>query len=522
MIDCAQQGKNSRKLIKQDNSIWGSTLQVTAVMLIIKALGVVKKTVIAAVCGATAETDAFFIASEVILALCTVFFSSISISLLSMHTNRLLKEGRESSNSLINAVLRVFIPIAVVLSVVFAVFSSTISRILAPTYEGIQLQELARYIQILAIIFVFSCYYLIINVVLETDKRFLPGKGQAFLQNLFVIIAAVAFYPRMGISALLWAFVFAGMLQCFQITWSARHSFRFQWDFSSEKESIKKLLILAGPLLIGNAIYEFNDIVDKQISSGLEHGGVSILSYGASINEIVTTLIVGSLSVVMFSHYATWVAEGKEECVAVNLRQSLECLFAIIMPVMIMCLVAGDTIVGVLYGRGNFGIEAIRKTNGVVMGYAVGFFFQAARANIVKVYYAFQDTKTPMLNGAISVCANIILSIVLSRFLGTAGIALATSIAMLISVVLLLQPLRKYIPLFSFKSSIFEYGKVILASSLVGITSFFLRMILDINIYASFFIIGFYVVMLYVGLTVFFRVQCVMKVLNKIRNMVKK
>lgn len=85
---------------------------------------------------------------------------------------------------------------------------------------------------------------------------------------------------------------------------------------------------------------------------------------------------------------------------------------------MVMCFVGGDLIVGVLYGRGSFSTEAISRTNGVVIGYAAGFFFQAARATIVKVYYAFQDTKTPMINGAISVGVNVVLSITLSKFLG--------------------------------------------------------------------------------------------------------
>ena len=91
--------------MSKKKGIIGSTLQLTIAVLFIKVLGLAKKSIIAAVCGATAETDAFFIASEVIVALCTVFFSSISISLLSMHTNRLLKEGRDASNNLINAVL---------------------------------------------------------------------------------------------------------------------------------------------------------------------------------------------------------------------------------------------------------------------------------------------------------------------------------------------------------------------------------------------------------------------------------
>ena len=507
---------------KKENSIVNSTLQLTIMVLFIKVLGLAKKSIIAAVCGATAETDAFFIASEVIVALCAVFFSSISISLLSMHTQRLFDEGRKASNNLINVVLRVFIPISAVIALLFVLFSDNISKLLAPSYEGTQLRDLSNYVKIMAVMFVFSCYYLIINVVLETDKKFLPGKGQALFQNLFVILAALFFYPRIGVSALLWAFVFAGVAQCIQITWNSRKIFRFQRKVSGEKDSIKKLVYLAGPLLVGNAIYEINDIVDKQISSGLGHGGVSVLSYGASINEIVTTMIITSLSTVLFSHYATWIAEGKIKQVGENLKQSLEYLLVIIMPIMVMCFVAGDTIVGILYGRGNFGAEAIKETYGVVMGYAAGFFFQAVRATVVRVYYAFQNTKTPMINGAISVGANVILSVVLSRFIGAAGIALATSIAMLLVTVLLLPGVYKLIPGFSLKSCGRDYAKILLASGIVWITAYMLRQLLNTGVYLSFFIMGCYIVCSYIILVLVFKVTSVKDAASKLKALVRR
>lgn len=144
------------------------------------------------------------------------------------------------------------------------------------------------------------------------------------------------------------------------------------------------------------------DDVDNDVLFVVAHKGIGK-------TQILTSLIVTSLSTVLFSHYATWIAEGKTKQVGDNLKQSLEYLLVIIMPIMIMCFVAGDTIVEILYGRGSFDAKAITRTSGVVMGYAAGFFFQASRATIVKVYYAFQDTKTPMLNGALSVCVNVML-----------------------------------------------------------------------------------------------------------------
>ena len=498
-----------------------STLQVSAALLFIKILGVLKQALIAAICGATAETDAYFVATGVTVALCSVLFSSVSISLLSMHTERLISRGRESSNNLINAVLRVFLPISIGIALFFAVCAPIVAKFLAPSYQGNQLQTLSNDIRIMSVMFVFTCYYMIVNVVLETDKRFLPGKGQSFLQNMFICIAAIAFYPRFGMPALIYAFLLAGVVQCTQITWNARHEFHFVRRVDSERDAVRKLLQLALPLLVGNAIYEINDIIDKRIATGLGHGNVSYLSYGASINEIVTTLIIQSVSTVLFSHYATWVAEGEHEKVGDNLKKSIEYLIVLIMPVMVMCFVCGDCIVDILYGRGNFDSSAVNMTTGVVFGYAAGFLFQATRANLVRVYYAFQNTKTPMINGAISIAVNVTLSILLSKVIGVGGIALATSIAMCLVTVLLLPGVKKYIPGFSLRSSLPEYVKAVGITVVIGIAAYLLRRLLSFGTFVSFVVIGFFTVLTYVGAAYLLKIRAIKVIIGNIMSRVK-
>lgn len=494
----------------EKKGIFVSALQVSAALFIIKILGVCKQALIAAICGATAETDAYFIATGVITALCTVVFSALSISLLSIYTDRLIKQGRDSASKLISSTLLVFLPVALAITFLFMIGSPAIAKILAPSYSGEQLRPFIRYIRIMAPMFICYCYFLMINVVLETDKRFLPGKGQAFFQNLFVIIAAVCFYRKNGIQALVFAFLAAGIVNCVTITWSARKLFRFSFSPVGESQTIRYLLSISIPLIIGNAIYEINDIVDKQIASGLCHGNVSFLSYGASINEIVTTLIIQSVSTVIFSHYATWIAEGKIKECGENLKRSLEYLFVIIMPVMVMCIVEGKQIVRILYGHGNFGENEIMSTYGVVIGYAIGFVFQAARANIVKIYYAFQDTKRPMMNGAISVGVNVALSILLSRAFGVAGIAAATSIAMLMVTILLLPGVKKYIPDFNIKTIYPECGKSMIGGAFIAIGAIGLKAWIPGDGMIKFMIIGGFVVLAYLGLMVLLKSECIL------------
>lgn len=446
------------------NSIFKSTIYVTAVTFFIKFLGLIKQTVLAASCGANDETDAFFIASGVLLSLCLMIFSAISISLLSIHTDTLIHKGRGASNDLINASLRVFLPVSLLLTIFFIAFSPYVAKFLAPTYRAEQLATLAKYIRLMSCVFILWCYYLTVNVILETDKEFIPGRCQGLFQNVFLIIAALFFYKSHGMFSLVLAFIASGVAECILVTWFARRRLKFIFHkLATPKKEVLNLLTISAPLIIGNALYEINDIVDKQISSGLGSGNVSYLTYGATINEIVSGVVVGSISIILFANFATWVSEGNITKLQNSLEQSNEIIFTLVMPIIAVCLFAGDDLLWVLYGRGSFGERDVLCTYYVVIGYSVGFIFSATRANIVKVFYAFQDTKKPLINGVISISINICLSIVLSRFLGVGGVALATSMAMFVSLFLLSKQLKVYLPSFSFRSSAKEYWKGMVA-----------------------------------------------------------
>ena len=489
----------------KEKKILLSTLQVTLITLFIKFLGLVKQSVLAASCGATMETDAFFIATGTMVNLSTVIFSAISISLLTIHTNVLINEGRKKSNELINAVLKFFIPMAFSLTIIVYFGSSVVAKILAPAYQGEELRLLSEYIKTMSISFVLWCYFLTINVILETDKQFIQGKGQGFFQNIFLILGALILYPKYGMKTLVYAFLLSGLAQCILVTWCARDKFKFVITKKNTNKYVSSLIKVAFPLLLGNAMYEVNTIVDGQIATSLGVGGASILNYGATINDMVVGVIVASVSTVIFSHFSTWIAKNEIKEVEINLKRVLEILTLLLFPIMVMCIVAGDKIVEIFYGRGNFGEKEIWMTYGVVIGYAIGFVFQAARSNLVKVYYAFQDSKTPMINGMLAIVLNIALSITLSKFIGVAGVALATSISMLFVTALLFSGVKKYLPSFALRKSCKELFKGAMAACITAIGAFALKSILSASLMVTFLIIGFFVVSIYAILLFLFK-----------------
>lgn len=494
-----------------------STVEVVAATIIIKFLGLIKQSVLAAYCGATIESDAFFLATGTLVNLCSVVFSAISISLLSIHTDVLVKQGRKKSNELINATLRVFIPLAFFLSFLSNICAPFLAKFIAPAYRSSELMLLTRYVRMMSISFVFWCYYLTVNVVLETDKKFLPGRGQGFFQNVFLIIGAIFLYKRFGMGVLVYAFLFSGLAECFLVTWCARHKFRIVLGKLDCYKIVKHIAEVAVPLFFGNAIYEINTIVDGQISTSVGAGSASILTYGATINDMVVGVVVNSVSTVLFSHFSTWIAEKKLDKVSQGLRDAIEYLTILLLPIMIVCIVAGDQIVEIFYGRGNFGATEIRRTYGVVIGYSLGFIFQAARANLVRVYYAFQDSKRPMINGLISVGCNIILSITLSKFIGVTGVAAATSVSMFIVSIMLFSGIKKYLPSYSVRKSAKEIVKGIFSSAVTCICLILLRRNLYFNVWINFIIEGILVILIYCGMLIIFRSDCMRSVVGKVK-----
>ncbi len=83
-----------------------------------------------------------------------------------------------------------------------------------------------------------------------------------------------------------------------------------------------------------------------------------------------------------------------------------------------------------------------------------------------------QDTKTPMINAAVAVSMNIILNIILSRYMGIGGLALATSLSAIFCTGLLFISLRKKVGPFGMKDTVVSFVKILVSSVGMGIAAY--------------------------------------------------
>jgi putative peptidoglycan lipid II flippase len=100
-----------------------------------------------------------------------------------------------------------------------------------------------------------------------------------------------------------------------------------------------------------------------------------------------------------------------------------------------------EPIIMLLFKRGAFNIQTVRLTAQALLYYSTGLWAFSSVRIIIAVFYALNDTKTPVRIAVISLLTNIVLSLLLMIPLKHGGLALANSLSSMLNVILLYRSL---------------------------------------------------------------------------------
>jgi putative peptidoglycan lipid II flippase len=105
-----------------------------------------------------------------------------------------------------------------------------------------------------------------------------------------------------------------------------------------------------------------------------------------------------------------------------------------------------EPLVVLLFQRGEFGADAARETARALVAQGAGVWLVAVVRQLMSVYYAIGDTRTPVLVAATDLCAFIVLALVLRGPFGHVGVGWAVSGASLVQALLLWLVLAVKVP----------------------------------------------------------------------------
>ena len=424
--------------MKKSDSILHATLAVSLMAIIGKALGFIREAIIAAYYGATAETDAFFFAQGMPNMIFPAVGYSIGMAFTSLYVKRITAnetEGDKYASRMISS----GVCLGTVLGIIGSLIAPIIVPLLAPGFSIEQRSLAIMLTRITMSAFVLIVLQYLIGAIMNSKKIFVGTQIAALFYDITVIFLTVILGKSANVIILTWINVIGIFLHIVALFICGRGSFKYTLYLNPFQEEFKELIKMAIPILLGNSVVQINNIVDKYLSSSLPNGTLSALSYANTLQQFVFSVFVASISTVLYPTLTSYVAKLDYSKYTSSLMNSLKTLSFFLIPVSCITAIEARDVVGAVFGRGHFDMEAVSMTAVILACYAPSFVFVGMREVLSRGLFAMQDSKTPAINSAFGVVCNIFFSIVLVRFVGAAGIALGTTISSVVSSSLLIR-----------------------------------------------------------------------------------
>lgn len=396
--------------------------------------GFIRDILTAAILGAGPIADAFIVA----LKLPNLFRrvtaeGAFSVSFVPIYSEVVETRGREEADAFAGNVFMVMLTLLSVFVLVALWAAPWLIYAIAPGF----VEDPLRYGTAVELSRITFPYLVMISLtamlggVLNALNRFAPFAFAPVLFNVALIAALLCsdLFETAG-HAMAYGVLAAGVLQLGWLLFSAyRAGFRVRFRMPKFDGQIKRIFKLMGPGVVGAGVVQLNLFADMIIGSFMGTGAIAYLYYADRLNQLPLGMIGIAVGTALLPMLSKAVA-GKRSGEASDLfNRAMEYCFLLGLPASAALAVFATPIIGTLFERGAFDALATHETSLVLMAYTLGLSAHIAIKVFSTVHWAHNDTVTPVKIAIISTLFNIALSLVLIRFIGVAGIALATSIA---------------------------------------------------------------------------------------------
>lgn len=234
-----------------------------------------------------------------------------------------------------------------------------------------------------------------------------------------------------------------GLLQLL-IPWRAlrKEGWRTALDPKSS-DQLKQILRLMAPGVIGTAIYQINFLVSRLLAFSLDEASVTVLTLANRIMEVPQGIFTVSVSTVVFPLISTYAARGDMTSFAGAYWRGMRLILAVTIPGAVGLALLATPIIRSAFQWGAFTADDTAITAPILAIYAFGLPFYSVVTQTIRGLYALKDTVTPVRAAGVAFVINLVASIVLMRWIGTAGLAWAGNIAIIVQCVLLERALAR-------------------------------------------------------------------------------
>lgn len=491
----------SKLFNSQTRTITSAAGILAAAALISGLLGLFRDRLLAGRFGAGDELDIYYAAFRIpdFIAMVLVM-GAISAAIIPIFSSYLVRSNQEAWKFFSN-LLNIFLVFLIVVCIILIIFVPQILSLIVPGFSGEKKELTVSLTRIMFLSPILLGISNIISGVLRVFRRFLVTSLAPIMYNLGIIFGILFFVSWWGIKGLAWGVVLGASLHLFvQLPILFRTGFKLRKILNFSHPGIIKTIKLTLPRSFGLAASQINLIVITAIGSTLAAGSIAVFNLANNLQNLPITLIAVSFSTAAFPFLVIYFSKKNKEKLLDEFSSVFRQILFLIIPISLLVFILRAQIIRVIYGTGKFAWADTQLTAACLGLFSFGIFAYGLSLLVTKTFYAFQNTKIPALVTLFTVAINIVFSFLfvwLLRFenlfqrivIGfldlerikenfVIGLPLALSVSGIFQLFLLLIFLYKKIGDFRIKKIFKSFVKILSASILLVIASYFTRQVM--------------------------------------------
>lgn len=445
-------------------NLWRSVSSISLLTLASRITGMLRETIIYALFGTNAMTDAFNVAFRIPNMLRRLFaegaFSQAFVPILA--TSK-AQNNEDDTKQLLNAVASVLSFALFITCLVGIVGAPFFVYLLAsglkdgPGFNAavVMTRWMFPYIGFMSLVALGAG-------VLNTWNKFAVPAAAPLMLNISMIAAGVMIYYGAGswmqthgwepIYILAFAVLIGGALQLFIILWGLRsirmvpsirlnyHALKAAFNYPGTK----RVLSLMAPAILGVSVAQLSLLINTQIASHLQQqGSITWLSAADRLMEFPTAILGVAFGVVLLPHLSAALAKQENEKYSNLLDWGLRLVFLLGAPCATGLFFFAKPLIAIIFHYGAFSSVALDQTSLAVQAYGIGLLGLVAIKVLAPGFYAQQDIRTPVRIAIVVLIATQLMNIIFVPILQHAGLALSIGCGALLNATLLLIGLKR-------------------------------------------------------------------------------
>ena len=436
------------ELKNESSGVLKAAWLIAMVTIASKLMGFVRDMVVANFYGATMVSDAYFYALQ-IPSLAIIILGGVGgpfhSAVVAVFSKLLGNEYKvdEKINRLYNTFLTITFLFFAFLAIAGYFFADKIMAIIISAGSPELINLAATHFKIMSPIILIGGIIGIYYGLLVSHKQYiLPNLSPMVLSLVVIISICLAHNDKTGIvlAAATTVGACCQLLLQFPKTRQIGYRIRPNFDLINNPE-FKNIIELLFPAILSSTIGQISIYIDMFFASTLQEGAWTSVVFANRVFQFPVGILVTAFLVPLFPIFSRLAGEGEKsyEDIRNYFNKGVGVLLFASIPMIIIILTLAKDGVSLVFERGAFNSDAVIMVTEALCFLSFSILPYVFRDSITRVYYAFNDSKTPFIIAASSIALKAFLNwlLILKLNMGIAGITLSTSFVTLFNAILL-------------------------------------------------------------------------------------